>query len=374
MEYGEISYCTGGQAKMLLDILIIAIKIILGLSWLLTLTLILTWVERKESAVVQDRIGANRASILGFRIFGLFQPFADAIKMMFKEDFVPPFSNKLLHTIAPFLSFFFATVTLAAIPFGDEITIGSKVIPLQIARMNIGLVFILAMFSLGIYGVIIGGWASNNKYTLLGGMRGTAQIISYEIALGLSLIGLIMIYPSLELNEIVKYQGDLLFGFIPKWGVFLQPLGFFIFLVAGMAETKRVPFDLPEGESEIIGFYTEYSGMKFGLFMMTDFVEVVLISALLTTLFFGGWQVPYLYSDGFHFPWGGSIILNKWVVTILQVLAFNLKVAFFCWLLILARWTYPRYRYDQLMSLGWKLLIPLSFVNILGTGLILILI
>jgi len=374
VEYGEISYCTGGQAKMLLDILIIAIKIILGLSWLLTLTLILTWVERKESAVVQDRIGANRASILGFRIFGLFQPFADAIKMMFKEDFVPPFSNKLLHTIAPFLSFFFATVTLAAIPFGDEITIGSKVIPLQIARMNIGLVFILAMFSLGIYGVIIGGWASNNKYTLLGGMRGTAQIISYEIALGLSLIGLIMIYPSLELNEIVKYQGDLLFGFIPKWGVFLQPLGFFIFLVAGMAETKRVPFDLPEGESEIIGFYTEYSGMKFGLFMMTDFVEVVLISALLTTLFFGGWQVPYLYSDGFHFPWGGSIILNKWVVTILQVLAFNLKVAFFCWLLILARWTYPRYRYDQLMSLGWKLLIPLSFVNILGTGLILILI
>jgi len=359
---------------MLLDILIIAIKVILGLSWLLTLTLILTWVERKESAVVQDRIGANRASILGFRIFGLFQPFADAIKMMFKEDFVPPFSNKLLHTIAPFLSFFFATVTLAAIPFGDEITIGSKIIPLQIARMNIGLVFILAMFSLGIYGVIIGGWASNNKYTLLGGMRGTAQIISYEIALGLSLIGLIMIYPSLELNEIVKYQGDLLFGFIPKWGVFLQPLGFFIFLVAGMAETKRVPFDLPEGESEIIGFYTEYSGMKFGLFMMTDFVEVVLISALLTTLFFGGWQVPYLYSDGFHLPWGGSIILNKWIVTILQVLAFNLKVAFFCWLLILARWTYPRYRYDQLMSLGWKLLIPLSFVNILGTGLILILI
>ena len=359
---------------MLLDILIIAIKVILGLSWLLTLTLILTWVERKESAVVQDRIGANRASILGFRVFGLFQPFADAIKMMFKEDFVPPFSNKLLHTIAPFLSFFFATVTLAAIPFGDEITIGSKIIPLQIARMNIGLVFILAMFSLGIYGVIIGGWASNNKYTLLGGMRGTAQIISYEIALGLSLIGLIMIYPSLELNEIVKYQGDLLFGFIPKWGVFLQPLGFFIFLVAGMAETKRVPFDLPEGESEIIGFYTEYSGMKFGLFMMTDFVEVVLISALLTTLFFGGWQVPYLYSDGFHLPWGGSIILNKWIVTILQVLAFNLKVAFFCWLLILARWTYPRYRYDQLMSLGWKLLIPLSFVNILGTGLILILI
>ncbi|MCP2518899.1 NADH-quinone oxidoreductase subunit NuoH [Candidatus Aminicenantes bacterium AC-708-M15] len=359
---------------MFLDILIIAIKIILGISWLLTLTLILTWVERKESAVVQDRIGANRASILGLRVFGLFQPIADAIKMMFKEDFVPPFSNRFLHTIAPFLSFFFAVITLAAIPFGDEITIGSKVIALQIVRMNVGLVFILAMFSLGIYGIIIGGWASNNKYTLLGGMRGTAQIISYEIALGLSLIGLIMIYPSLELNEIVKYQGSLLFGFIPKWGVILQPLGFFIFLIAGMAETKRVPFDLPEGESEIIGFYTEYSGMKFGLFMMTDFVEVILISALVTTLFFGGWQVPYLYPDGFHFPWGGNILLNKWIVTVLQVLSFNLKVAFFCWLLVLARWTFPRYRYDQLMNLGWKLLIPMSFVNIIGTGLILILV
>jgi NADH-quinone oxidoreductase subunit H len=356
---------------MLLDILIITIKIILGISWLLTLTLILTWVERKESAVVQDRIGANRASILGIRIFGLFQPLADAIKMMFKEDFIPPFSNKFLHTIAPFLSFFFAVVTLAAIPFGNEIVIGSKVIPLQIMRMNVGLVYILAMFSLGIYGIIIGGWASNNKYTLLGGMRGTAQLISYEIALALSLVGLIMIYPSLELNKIVQYQGDLFFGIIPKWGVILQPLGFFIFLIAGMAETKRVPFDLPEGESEIIGFYTEYSGMKFGLFMMTDFVEVILISALITTLFFGGWQIPYLHSDGFHFPWGGKVILNQWIIILLQVLSFNIKVAFFCWLLVLARWTYPRYRYDQLMNLGWKLLIPLSFVNILGTGLVL---
>jgi NADH-quinone oxidoreductase subunit H len=357
----------------MIDILILITKIILGISWLLTLTLILTWVERKESAVVQDRIGANRASILGLRIFGLFQPFADAIKMMFKEDFVPPFSNKFLHTIAPFLSFFFACVTLSAIPFGDSLIIGSKTISLQIIKMNVGLVYILAMFSLGIYGIIIGGWASNNKYTLLGGMRGTAQIISYEIALGLSLVGLIMIYPSLNLNEIVHYQGELVFGFVPKWGIILQPLGFFIFLIAGMAETKRVPFDLPEGESEIIGFYTEYSGMKFGLFMMTDFVEVILISALITTLFFGGWQVPYLYSNGFHFPWGGELPLSSWIVTLLQVLSFNVKVGFFCWLLVLVRWTYPRFRYDQLMNLGWKLLIPLSFVNILGTGLILIL-
>ncbi|MFQ6082447.1 MAG: NADH-quinone oxidoreductase subunit NuoH [Candidatus Aminicenantia bacterium] len=355
----------------MIDILILVLKIILGISWLLLLTLLLTWVERKESAVIQDRIGANRASILGIRILGLFQPFADAIKMVFKEDFVPPFSNRILHTLAPFLPFFFAAVTLAAIPFGDTLIIGSKTIHLQILKMNVGLIYILAMFSLGIYGVIIGGWASNNKYALLGGMRGTAQIISYEIALGLSLVGLIMIYPSLELNEIVRYQGKLIFGFIPQWGIILQPVGFIIFLIAGMAETKRIPFDLPEGESEIIGFFTEYSGMKWGLFMMTDFVEVILISALIATLFFGGWQIPYLEADGFHFPWGGELLLAHWVVVILQVISFNLKVAFFCWFLILVRWTYPRYRYDQLMDLGWKVLIPLSFINILGTGILL---
>jgi NADH-quinone oxidoreductase subunit H len=226
------------------------------------------------------------------------------------------------------------------------------------------------MLSLGIYGIIISGWASNNKYALIGGMRGAAQIISYEVALGLSLIGLIMVYPSLRLSSIVLYQGELLFGFLPKWGIFLQPLGFVIFLFAALAETKRAPFDLPEGESEIIGFFTEYSGLKWGLFMMVDFMEVIIISTLLTTLFFGGWQVPWLASDGFHFPWGGELLLSHVVVVLLQVAAFNIKVFFFCWLQILIRWTYPRFRYDQLMDFGWKLLVPLSLVNIIGTGII----
>ena len=354
----------------MIDILIVFIKIVCALIWFLTFTLYLTWLERKESAVIQDRIGANRASIFGIRIIGLFQPFADAIKMIFKEDFTPAFSRRFLHNLAPFLSFFFVAITISAMPFGDFIHIGGRTIHLQILDYNVGLLFVLAMLSLGIYGIIISGWASNNRFTLIGGMRGAAQLISYEVALGLSLIGLIMVYPSLKLSEIVHYQGDLLFGVIPKWGILLQPLGFVIFLFAALAETKRVPFDLPEGESEIIGFFTEYSGLKWGLFMMTDFMEIIIVSCLLTTLFFGGWQVPWLATDGFHFPGGAQWLFPHWAVVILQVAAFNIKVFFFCWLQVLIRWTYPRFRYDQLMDMGWKLLIPLSLVNILGTGLV----
>jgi len=351
--------------------LIVFIKIICALVWFLALTLYLAdWVERKQSAVIHDRIGANRASIFGIRILGLFQPIADAIKMIFKEDFVPPFSRKFIHTIAPFISYFFVAVTIAAVPFGDSIKIGERTITLQVLDFNVGLLFILAMLSLGIYGIILSGWASNNRYSLLGGLRGAAQLISYEVALGLSLIGLIMIYPSLQLSSIVRSQGELLFGFLPKWGIFLQPIGFLVFYFAAIAETKRVPFDLPEGESEIIGFWTEYGGLKWGLFMMTDGMEIIVVSALVTTLFFGGWQVPWLVADGFHWPWGGEWLLPHWVVVLLQVAAFNLKVIFFCWLQVLIRWTYPRFRYDQLMDFGWKFLIPLSLVNIVGTGIV----
>jgi NADH-quinone oxidoreductase subunit H len=353
-----------------MDVLIVVIKIICALAWFLTLTLYLTWLERKESAVIQDRIGANRANIWKFRFLGLFQPFADAIKMIFKEDFVPAFANKFLHTLAPFLSFFFVAVTICAVPFGDTLRIGGRSINLQILDFNAGLLFILAMLSLGIYGIILSGWASRNRFSLLGGMRGAAQLISYEVALGLSLIGLIMVYPSLRLQNIVAFQGENFFGWLPKWGVVVQPLGFVVFLFAALAETKRVPFDLPEGESEIIGFFTEYGGLKWGLFMMTDFMEIIIVSALVTTLFFGGWQVPWLGADGFHWPWGGQWLLPHGLVILLQLLAFNVKVFFFCWFQILIRWTYPRFRYDQLMDLGWKLLIPLSLVNILGTGII----
>lgn len=352
------------------DLGIVLIKIVLALVWFLVITLYLTWAERKESAVLQDRIGANRAKIFGLRLFGLFQPFADAIKMIFKEDFVPAFSRKFLHTLAPFLSFFFVAITISAIPFGDDIRVAGKTISLQIFDADIGLLFVLAMLSLGIYGIILSGWASNNRFALLGSVRGAAQLISYEVALGLSLVGLIMVYPSLRLSEIVRAQGGLLFGFLPAWGVFLQPVGFVLFLFAAMAETKRVPFDLPEGESEIIGFFAEYGGLKWGMFMMTDFMEILIVSALLTTLFFGGWQVPGLAAGGFHFPWGGTWHLAPWLVAVFQVAAFNIKVFFFCWFQILIRWTYPRLRYDQLMDLGWKWLVPLGLLNILGTAIV----
>jgi NADH-quinone oxidoreductase subunit H len=357
----------------MIEIAIVFAKVVLAAAWLMTLALLMTWVERKESAVIQDRIGANRASIFGLRLFGLFQPFADAIKMIFKEDFVPSFSERALHTLAPFLSFFFVAVTVVAIPFGDSITVAGREISLQVLDMNAALLFVLAMLSLGIYGIILSGWASRNRFALLGSMRGAAQLISYEVSLGLSLIGLVMVFPSLSLSEIVEFQGGLVLGFLPRWGVVLQPLGFVVFFLAALAETKRVPFDMPEGESEIIGFFTEYGGLKWGLFMMTDFLEIIIVSALAATLFFGGWQVPWLAADGFRFPWGGTVGLPSWLVTVLQVGAFNLKVFFFCWLQVLVRWTYPRFRYDQLMDFGWKTLVPLSVVNILVTGLLVIL-
>jgi NADH-quinone oxidoreductase subunit H len=353
------------------EVLILLIKIVVVLGWFLLLTLYLTWAERKESAVMQDRIGANRASIFGLRLFGLFQPFADAIKMIFKEDFVPAFSDKVLHTLAPFVSFFFVAVTITAMPFGPPIRIGGRIVDLQVFDSSAGLLFVLAMLSLGVYGIILSGWASRNRFALLGGVRGAAQLVSYEVALGLSLIGLIMVYPSLRLSEIVGHQGGLLLGFLPRWGIFLQPVGFLLFFISALAETKRGPFNMPEGESEILGFFTEYGGLKWGLFMMTDFMEIIIVSALLATLFFGGWQVPWLAADGVHWPWGGHWPMAAWLVVAFQVAAFQVKVVFFCWLQILIHWTYPRLRYDQLMDLSWKLLVPLGLLNILGTALVL---
>lgn len=357
---------------MWLEILIVLIKAIFFISCVLTLTSLLTWMERKQSAVMQDRLGANRAPILGFRAFGLFHIVADALKMFFKEDYVPPGGEKALHTAAPFVALFFALMSFSAIPFGDSIHVAGRAIELQIFPFNAGILFVLAMMSMGIYGTFLAGFSSNNKYAFMGGLRASSQMISYEITMGATLIGLLMIFGTLDLAELNRAQGALLWGWLPAWGIFLQPLGFVLFLVAAFAETKRVPFDLPEGESEIIGYFLEYSSMKFGAFFMTDFVETILVAALLATLFFGGWQVPYLQADGFHFPGGAVLALSALVVTILQVSAFAFKVVFFCWFLLLIRWTLPRFRYDQLMHLGWKILLPLSVLNILITGLILI--
>ncbi len=327
-----------------------------------------TWVERKQSAIMQDRIGANRASIFGIKLFGLFHPLADALKMFFKEDFIPANGDRLLHTLAPFLSVFFALVAFAGIPFGDQLRVGGRVINLQVAGIDIGILYIFAMLSLGVYGVILAGFSSRNNYALLGSLRASAQMISYEIALGVSIIGLVLIFGTMDLQQMVRAQGAYWFGWIPRWGIFLQPVAFFVFLTAALAETKRVPFDLPEGESEIIGYFVEYSGMKFGLFFMTDFIETVLVACLATTLFFGGWQVPYLHPEGFLFPWGAAVPVGQLVYVGLGIASFSLKVLAFCWLFMAIRWTLPRFRYDQLMRLGWQYLFPIALANVLVTA------
>ncbi len=350
------------------DLIIIVIKIVVLFAYLMTFATIATWAERKESAVIQDRHGANRANILGLRIFGLFQPIADTIKMFFKEDYIPPFVDKLMYVIAPSLSFFFSSLVIIMIPFGPELKIGGKLIKLQLIDPDITLLLLFSISALSIYGVILGGWSSRNKYGFLGGMRATAQVLSYEVALILSLVSYILVFPSMKLSQIVEFQGNYIFSYIPKWGIFLQPLGFIIFFIAAIAETKRAPFDMPEGESEIIGFFVEHGAMRYGLFMVTDFVEVIMLSLLTSVLFFGGWQVPYLFDTGFIFPWGKKVVLSSGIVFALRVIAFQIKVIFTFWFLLLVRWTFPRYRFDQLMELGWKALVPLSLFNLLLTA------
>ena len=330
-----------------------------------------TWIERKQSALIQDRIGANRASILGFRVMGLFHPLADAVKMFTKEDIIPAGADRALHTLAPFFSVFFALVAFAGIPFGDRLVLGNRIIELQVAKIDVALLYVFAMLSLEVYGVILAGFASRNNYALLGGLRATAQMISYEIALGISIIGVVMIYGTMDLQELVRGQGRTLGGWIPLWGIVVQPMAFFVFLAAALAETKRIPFDMPEGESEIIGYFVEYSGMKFGMFFLADFLETILVACLATTLFFGGWQVPYLMSDGFHFPWGATLPISQWPYVLLGVASFSTKVVVFCWLFMQIRWTLPRFRYDQLMRLGWMGLFPISVANMLVTALVL---
>jgi NADH-quinone oxidoreductase subunit H len=374
---------------MIVDVAIVALKAFLVLFMVLNLAGVLGWVERKGSALIQDRIGANRASIFGFAGMGLVNTLiADPLKFLTKEDFIPPAGDKLLHTLAPCMAFFPALVTFAVIPFGDVLNIGERAINLQVANLNIGILYVFAMGSLGVYGIVIGAWASNNKFSLLGGVRGSAQMISYEVAMGLSVMGVLMIYGTLELQEIARAQGTLIremlpqwllfmrpiIGWLPAWGIFLQPLAFLLFFAAAVAETKRIPFDLPEGESELVaGYHVEYSGGKFLMFFAGEFAEIVTAAGLITTLFFGGWQVPYLMRDGFHFPWGPVWLLPHLTVVVLQLVSFTVKIIFFCWLQILLRWSVPRFRYDQVMRLGWKMMLPAALLNVAVTAIVIVL-
>jgi NADH-quinone oxidoreductase subunit H len=311
-------------------------------------------VERKVAAYAQDRIGPNRAGREFGIPFALLQPLADGAKLLLKEDMIPRYVNKPLYILAPMIAIIAAIIGFAVVPFGPVVPDGNA-IQFQIAPgVNVGIVYVFAVGSLGVYGVILAGYASNNKYSFLGGLRSSAQLISYEIPLGMSILGMVLLSRSLDLNDIINWQDR-----NHVWGFLVQPVGFVIFLVSAFAETNRLPFDLPESEQELVGgFHTEYSGMKFGMFFLGEYLHVITVSYLTVILFFGGWDVPFLLSqEQTGFFWS--------VVKVLVMLAkVSLMILFMMWV----RWTLPRFRYDQLMDLAWKSLIPLSLINLVATA------
>lgn len=316
----------------------------------------LSWVERKQSALLQDRIGANRAEIFGFRALGLFHIFSDAIKMLTKENFDPPAGLRPWHTLAPIVSMGCATLCLAALPFGDSVEFLGRTWSLTPLPLEYGVVYVLALLSIGVHGVVMAGWSSGSNYGLLGGLRGAAQMISYEVAMLAILAAPLYIYGTLDLSEIARWQARSWHG-LPMWGIFMQPLAFILFMTAGAAETKRAPFDLPEGEAEIVGYFVEYSGMKFGMFLTTDFIESIVLAGMATTLFLGGWHVPGL----------AALPIPQAALALLGVGAFVLKVMAVLWVLMQVRWTLPRFRFDQLLDLGWKNILPLALANLVVT-------
>jgi len=371
------------------------VVILFGLAF--PLASILTWQERKQSALIQDRIGPNRAYIpvkglKKYRFWGLLHLVADSVKMFFKEDFRPRQGNRFLIELAPILALAPVLIMFAVIPFGDTLLIYMPSLGkfyesnLTVAPLNTGILFIFAIAALTVYGSVLAGYAPESKPGMLGSMRASAQMFSYEVTLGLTLVGIMMIYGTVRLDDIARAQDALLFGFLPAWGIVYQPVGFFLYVAAATAETKRIPFDLPEGESEIVGYFVEYSGMKFATFMLAEFIEVVALSTLLTVLFFGAYHIPWLSWRMDVIPWLTGIIgadtvipvlqfqAVTFITAILQFLVFAIKVAFFCFMQLTVRWTLPRFRYDQLMNFGWKLLLPLSMANLAITAVIVLIV
>ncbi len=376
--------------------------IFLILALVMPLASLLTWAERRQSAMMQDRLGPNRANIGPIKLMGILHFVADAVKMIFKEDFIPANVHKGLFTLAPILALAPVLIAFAIIPFGPTIyphalnttfdtytfatTPGAEMfadsIRMQMFQVDFGLIFYFAVLTLANYGGTIAGWASYNKWALLGGLRSSSQMMSYEVAMGLSLMGAFLVVGTLEPGAIAQFGASTtMAGSNPlNWLWLWQPVGLILFFTAAIAETKRAPFDIPEGEPEIIGYFVEYSGMRGGIFFLAEFIEIVFISAVVATVFFGGWQVPFLDADGFRFggyidPAGVStsgwvLPMKHWMVASLQFTAFGLKVILLCWFQLLIRWTLPRFRADQLMNLGWKLLLPLSLANIMVTALI----
>lgn len=417
----------------MISISIVIINVILALLFSLGAAPILVWIERRVAGFIQDRLGPNRCHIGGIRLGGLIQSFADMLKLVFKEDFQSKsIKQGFLFSLAPVLVFGSAFLTFMVMPFADDLKIGEQVFMMQGLPIDLGVLWFLAFAGLSVYGIMLGGWASNNKYSLLGAIRAGAQVISYEAAMGLSLVSILITYGSIHLGDMVAYQGKLLFGFIPAWGIFLQPLAAIIFIVTAFAEANRTPFDIAEGESEIVGgFHTEYSAMRFGLFFVGEYVAMSASSALIVTLFFGGYHLPYLNTQvlksnmplvlafivialplvsylfakwiGKNNHWKeegnirnreskiliqGILVINVGIIfllgiflreglvedgvniatAIIQVATFAIKLLLMNFVFVWVRWTLPRFRYDQLQDLGWKVLMPLAIANILVTA------
>ena len=328
---------------------IICVKVVLVFAITMLTVLIMIYAERRISAFMQGRLGPNRVGPQG-----LLQPIADGIKFLMKEDVIPAGVDKPVYLLAPAMLLIPALMTFAVIPFGASITLFGRDIPLQVADINVGILYILALTSIGVYGLVLAGWSSNSKYPLIGGLRSSAQLISYELAMGLAIVSIVLLAGSLRLNDIIANQQ----GYFFSWNICKQPLAFLIFLIAIYAETNRLPFDLTEAEQELVGgYHTEYSSMKFAMFFMAEYANMITGAALTVTLFFGGWDVPFINESSMGIPG-----------VILSILSFAFKTAFFLFLYIWVRWTFPRFRYDQLMNIGWKVLLPLALVNIFITA------
>ena len=339
------------------DLAVIGVKLVFGLVVLLTTVPIMVWVERRGSAMIQDRLGPNRVGP-----FGLYQPVIDVVKLLTKEVITPAGVKPLLYILAPFIAVVIALATFIAIPIGKDTGLevfGHPVDGLIVAPdLNIGLLYIFAISSLAVYSVLLAGWSSDNKYALLGGIRASAQAISYELAMTISIVGVLMSAGSLHLQQIVDAQGGVWMGFLPHWNIFPQFIGAITFVVAVFAETNRLPFDLPEADSELVaGYHTEYSSIRFAAFYMSEYLHMTVASALITVLFLGGWNLPWI-----------DIPFSGWPGALLAMAVFSIKVASLLWFFVWVRWTLPRFRYDQLMALGWKVMIPLAVLNFLWVG------
>ena len=368
------------------DLIVYLIFIAYAVGVLMTFGTLLTWVERKQSAVMSDRIGANRAYVripftqIKLVWLGLFHGIADGLKMLVKEDFRPRTYDAMAYAMAPWVVFAPVLLVFAVIPFGGLLDpgrlfpslaawFGGRTYPMQIAQLDAGLLIVFAFSGMTIIGTMLAGWSSDNKFSLLGGLRAGSQMISYELVMGLTVLGLILIFGTIDLGSMVRQQSGIVLGFLPAWGVVYQPFAALLFMTAAIAENKRIPFDLPEAESELIaGYYTEYSAMKMGLFMFAEFIEIAIVGALFTTLFLGGYNLPYMHDGGFSLPGGVEIALSHGTVVVIQLLTFLAKVLFMSSFQILVRWSLPRFRYDQLLRFAWKFLFPICLANLLVTA------